>query len=398
MDSTNYRCFAPCPRGLESVLRQELHDLGSTVVDETEGGVSFLGCLEVVYRVNLESRIASRILLELKQVAYRSEQDVYAAAFALPWTEWFVPSRSIKVKVSARRCPLPSLDFLTLRIKDAVCDKFLRIAKSRPSVDTRCPDIRIDAFLDPAQVTFYLDTSGEPLFKRGFRRAHVEAPLRENLAAGLLRLAGWNGTQPFLDPLCGSGTIAIEAALLARRMAPGWGRSFAFEKFVSFDAHLWQTVRAESHARQLSYSPVSIVASDYDSRSVQIAGDHMREAGVASDIALSQQEIADVIPSSDPGVVVTNPPYGVRLESQARLDEFYPRLGQWMKQRCVGWDVYLLTGDLRLPKLIGLAPVRRIPLYNGAIECRLYAFPIVRGPMRKHPSAPPMASRDVPVQ
>jgi len=265
-------------------------------------------------------------------------------------------------------------------------------------VDTRRPDIRIDAFLDPAQVTLYLDTSGEPLFKRGFRRARVEAPLRENLAAGLLRLAGWNGAQPFLDPLCGSGTIAIEAALLARRMAPGWGRSFAFEKFVSFDAHLLQTVRTGSHSKQLSRSPVSIAASDCDSKSIEIAGEQMHEAGVASDIALSQQEIGDVIPSSDPGVVVMNPPYGVRLGSQPELDEFYPRLGQWMKQRCVGWDVYVLTGDLRLPKLIGLAPVRRIPLYNGALECRLYAFPIVRGSMRKHPWPPTTASRNLPGQ
>ena len=354
-----------------------------TVTGQTEGGVSFDGLLESLYRANLESRVASRILLEIVRLPYRSEQDIYAAAFAVPWTQWFLPSRTIKVKVSARRCPLPSLDFVTLRIKDAICDKFVKTARSRPDVDTKKPDVRIDAFLDPTHVTLYLDTSGEPLFKRGYRHGASEAPLRENLAAGLLRLAGWNATQPLLDPLCGSGTIAIEAAMLARQVAPGLGRSFGFEKLTGFNARLWASVRADSQAKQLLRSPVSIRASDRDAQAIEIAREHINHADMGSDIALDQQDIFAVIPSSEGGIIMMNPPYGVRLASQDELDELYPRLGQWMKQRCVGWHVYVFTGDLRLPKLIRLAPSRRIPLYNGAIECRLYCFPIVHGSMRR---------------
>ena len=383
MDSTNYRCFAPCPRGLEAVFCQELEELNIRILSRTDGGVSFSGPLETVYRANLESRIASRVLVEIGQAPYRSEQDVYEAAYTLPWSEWFDCSRSIKVKVSARHCPLKSLDFVTLRIKDAICDRFMKATKSRPTVNTQHPDIRIDAFLDATKVTLYLDTSGEPLFKRGFRRSTVEAPLRENLAAGLLHLAGWKGTQPLLDPLCGSGTIAIEAALLARRIAPGLGRSFAFEKLHGFQREIWASVRRQSTTNQLPQSPAPIAASDWDARAIQVAREHIREAGVEQDIALSQRDLFDVTPPADTGIIIMNPPYGVRLGTHTDLDEFYPRLGRWMKQCCVGWQVYLFSGDLRIPKLIGLAPSRRMPLFNGGIECRLYAFPIVEGSMRR---------------
>lgn len=383
MDSTNARCFAPCPRGLEPVLEQELTHLGIQVSGRTEGGVAFSGSRETLYRANLESRIASRILLEIAHVPYRNEQEVYAAAFALPWPQWFSSSCTIKVKVSARQCPLKSLDFVTFRVKDAICDVFMHTTKTRPSVDTQRPDIRIDVFLDPTHATMYLDTSGEPLFKRGFRRSTVEAPLRENLAAGILRLTGWTADQPLLDPLCGSATIPLEAAMMARKIAPGLGRRFAFENLQNFDRALWTRLTEHSRSTQLPKSPVPIAASDKDPRAIAIAREHLRLAGVEQDIQLTQQDLFDVTPPQGPGIVVMNPPYGVRLGTQEALEEFYPHLGQWMKQRCVGWHVYLFTGDLRAPKLIGLAPSRRTPLFNGAIECRLYAFPIVQGSMRR---------------
>lgn len=386
MDSTKHRCFAPCPRGLEPVLSRELEELGIPGPSATEGGVSFAGSLETIYQVNLESRIASRVLVEVGQAPYRSEQDVYEAAYHQPWPTWFPPSRTIKVKVSARRCPLKSLDFVTLRIKDAICDQFMKTAGIRPSVDTRRPDVRIDAFLDEHRLTLYLDTSGEALFKRGFRRSSVEAPLRENLAAGLLRLSGWDGTQPFFDPLCGSGTIAIEAGLIARRIAPGLGRTFAFERLSSFQPALWKQVRAASVAKQVSRCPAPIWASDRDARAIEAARVQVCQAGLQEDITLSQRDLFDVEPPADQGFIVTNPPYGVRLDGQ-ELEEFYPRLGKWMKHRCVGWTVGLFSGELRLPTLIGLAPSRRIPLFNGGLECRLFLFPIVAGSMRRKRTA-----------
>jgi putative N6-adenine-specific DNA methylase len=391
MDNTNYRCFAPCPRGLEALLQQELGALGATDLRQTEGGVGFSGGLAAVYRANLESRIASRILLEVAHVPYRTEQDIYVAASALSWPQWFTPARTIRVKTSAQHCPLKSIDFVTLRIKDAICDTFTKLKGTRPSVNSNRPDIRIDAFLDATHLTLYLGTTGDSLFKRGFRESTVEAPLRENLAAGIVQLTGWNGTTPLLDPLCGGGTIALEAAMLAREIAPGLGRRFAFELFSNFDPALWKTVQAQAQAKQLPSSPAPIYASDRDAHAVQAAKDQFMRAGVASDIALTQTDLFDLTPPQEPGTIVMNPPYGVRLGTQADLDVFYPKLGSWLKTRCVGWRVYLFTGDLRAPKLIGLAPTKRTPLFNGAIECRLYEFLIVQGGARRRLTPPAQA-------
>lgn len=391
MDSTTYRCFAPCPRGLEALLLQELTTLGAADLRQTEGGVGFSGALAVLYRANLESRIASRILLEVAHVPYRNEQDIYVAACAIPWPQWFPPSRTIKVKTSAQHCPLKSLDFVTLRIKDAVCDTFTRLKGARPSVNSSRPDIRIDAFLDATHLTLYLGTTGDSLFKRGFRQSTVDAPLRENLAAGIVQLTGWNGTTPLLDPLCGGGTIPLEAAMIARHIPPGLGRRFAFELFSNFDQALWKTVQTKARKKQLSASPAPIYASDRDARAVQTAKDQFARAGVTGDIALTQTDLFDLTPPQEPGIIVMNPPYGVRLGTQADLDVFYPKLGAWLKTRCVGWRVYLFTGDLRAPKLIGLAPSKRTPLFNGAIECRLYEFIIVQGGARRRLTPPAQA-------
>lgn len=391
MDSTTYRCFAPCPRGLEALLLQELTTLGAADLRQTEGGVGFSGALAVLYRANLESRIASRILLEVAHVPYRNEQDIYVAACAIPWPQWFPPSRTIKVKTSAQHCPLKSLDFVTLRIKDAVCDTFTRLKGARPSVNSSRPDIRIDAFLDATHLTLYLGTTGDSLFKRGFRQSTVDAPLRENLAAGIVQLTGWNGTTPLLDPLCGGGTIPLEAAMIARHIPPGLGRRFAFELFSNFDQALWKTVQTKAREKQLSASPAPIYASDRDARAVQTAKDQFARAGVTGDIALTQTDLFDLTPPQEPGIIVMNPPYGVRLGTQADLDVFYPKLGAWLKTRCVGWRVYLFTGDLRAPKLIGLAPSKRTPLFNGAIECRLYEFIIVQGGARRRLTPPTQA-------
>ena len=383
MDSTNHRFFAPCPRGLEGVLEGELNGLDVPATTKTEGGVGFSAPWSAMYWVNLNSRIASRILWEVGQSAYKTERDVYHAAYALAWPEWFTPAQTIKVKVSARRCPLPSLDFLTLRIKDAVCDKFAKAKQGRPSVDTERPDIKLDAFLDQNTVTFYLDTSGEPLFKRGHRIGSVEAPLRENLASGILRLAGWTANDVLLDPMCGGGTIPLEAAFMARRIAPGTSRNFGFERLLVHNAHQWDHLRETALAKQASQTSAAIYASDRDPAMVKIAQRTFQGAGVANDIHLKQSNILDLEAPSAQGVIVINPPYGVRLSKPQELESFYPKLGDWLKQRFTGWRAYVLTGDARLSKLIGLTPSKRIPLYNGALECRLYEFVIVQGGARR---------------
>lgn len=383
MDSTTQRFFAPCPRGLEGILEAELQSLGVPMTTKTEGGVGFNAPWSTTYWVNLKSHIASRVLWEVGQRAYKTEQDVYHAAYALAWPDWFTPTQTIKVKVSARRCPLPSLDFLTLRIKDAICDKFVAAQHKRPSVDTQRPNIRVDAFLDQSTVTFYLDTSGEPLFKRGHRLGPVEAPLRENLAAGILRLTGWTPHDLLLDPMCGSGTIPLEAALIARQVAPGIARNFGFERLLTHDATQWERQREAARAKQVAAAPSAIYASDRDPAMVEIAQRTFQGAGIADDIRLKRSDILDLLAPAAQGVMVINPPYGVRLSRRDELESFYPKLGDWLKQRFAGWRAYVLTGDARVPKLIGLTPSKRIPLFNGALECRLYEFVIVQGGARR---------------
>ncbi|HEX9672807.1 MAG TPA: THUMP domain-containing protein, partial [Burkholderiales bacterium] len=209
------RFFATCPRGLEQVLAAELAALGARETKAVDGGASFSGDLGLCYAANLESRVASRVLWQVGHARYRSEHDVFEAARALPWTRFFDVGRTIRVSVSAIKSPVKSLDFVTLRVKDAVCDAFRAAQGKRPDVDTETPDVRIHAFLTRDEATFYLDTSGEPLFKRGWRALAGEAPLRENLAAGILRLAGWRAPVPLFDPMCGSGTFLVEAAMMA---------------------------------------------------------------------------------------------------------------------------------------------------------------------------------------
>lgn len=383
MDSTKHRFFAPCPSGLEGVLEEELHELGVPLTSKTSGGVGFQAPWASMYWVNLKSHIASRVLWEVGRNTYHSEEDVYRAAYSLCWPEWFRPSDTIKVKVSANRCPLHSLDFVTLRIKDAVCDKFVAIRRKRPSVDKQRPKIRLEAFLDSQTVIFYLDTSGEPLFKRGYRIPAVEAPLRENLAAGLLRLSGWTAGEVLLDPMCGSGTIPLEAALMARRIAPGLTRSFGFERFLVHDAKRWAHLREAARSKQRAEVPAAIYASDQDADAIKIAQRTFQGAGVTLDIRLRQTDILSVEPPTEKGVILINPPYGVRLSGPEELEFFYPRLGDWLKQRFAGWRACIFTGDARFPKLVGLTPSKRIPLFNGALECRLYTFSIVQGPMRR---------------
>lgn len=387
-DNTMQRFFAACPRGLEPVLAQELEALGAAAIAPAQGGVGFAGPLTLAYAVNLESRIASRVLWRVGAGHYRSEEDIYRATYALDWAGLFEPSATIRVNVAAVRSPLPSLDFITLRIKDAVCDKFRKQRGIRPSVDTAQPDVRIHAFVEAQQFTLYLDTSGEPLFKRGARVDAGEAPLRENLAAGILKLAGWTPQEPLLDPMCGSGTFLIEALRIAHGVAPGAQRRFAFEKLRGFDAQAWRRLQATAAARPAPNPRPAIFGADLYGEALKRARANLAAAGFDEAATLKQANMLELSAPCPHGVLVTNPPYGVRLGAQEELAALYPRIGDALKKKFSGWRAYLFTADLRLPKLIGLAASKRTPLYNGALECRLYEFKIVAGSMRGRNSEP----------
>lgn len=374
--------FAPCPRGLEAALAAELEGLGAADITTTDGGTAFAGPLELAYRANLESRLASRVLWRVGQGAYRDEKDVFELARALDWPRWFRVDRTLRVDVAATRSPLTSLEFVTLRIKDAVCDRHRAVGGVRPSISKDRPDVRVHAYLTATDVTFYLDTSGEPLFKRGYRRETADAPLRENLAAGLLRLSGWEPGTPLLDPLCGSGTIAIEAALIALDSAPGLKRAFGFQKLAWYDGPTWQRIKQAAQRRAKPRALAAIWASDTDTAAIDQCHRNTVAAGVEGAVHLERADALTRLPPAPAGVIVSNPPYGVRLADSGALAAFYPRLGDVLKQRYAGWTAYLLSGDPRLPKLIGLKASRRTPLFNGALECRLYEYRLIAGSMR----------------
>jgi len=297
--------------------------------------------------------------------------------------------RSIRVDTAAIKSPVKSLDFVTLRVKDAVCDVFREARGRRPDVETQAPDVRIQVFLTRDEATFYLDTSGEPLFRRGWRTMRGEAPLRENLAAGILKLAGWTAPLPLFDPMCGSGTFLVEAAMMALDIAPGLNRTFGFEKLDNFDATRWKALREKARARGQAPHPLSLYGSDKSGTALELARANLREAGVLDAVSLKQMSMLDAGPPAAGGIMVMNPPYGERTGESHELAVFYPRLGDVLKQRFAGWTAYIFTGDLRLPKLIRLTASRRIPLYNGALECRLFKYELVAGSRRREKRSDP---------
>ena len=375
--------FAPCPRGLEAVLANELKALDAQEVRSADGGVHFAGPFLLCYRVNLHSRIASRVLWRVAMADYRSEQDIYDTVYALLWNDWFDTTRTIRVNMAAIKCPLKSLDFATLKIKDAVCDKFRALTGERPSVDTHAPDIRIHAFLEQSRMTLYVDTSGDALFKRGVRQHTNIAPLRENLAAGILLLAGWQPGTPLLDPMCGSGTFLIEAAQMSLNIAPGIGRSFAFEKLKNFDAAAWRDMRAQAQAAQLPVTELPIYGSDLYGDELKATHLNLEHAGLRAAVMLNQANVLEISAPADQGVLVANLPYGERMGNLEELEALYPKLGDVLKKKFGGWNAYLFTSDLRMPKFIRLSVSRRTPLFNGAIECRLFEYKMVAGSNRE---------------
>ena len=375
--------FASCPRGLEPVLARELTSLDAAGATPVDGGVHFTGAFTLGYAANLHSRVASRVLWRVGQARYRNDQDIYDAAHRMEWTKQFDVHRTLRVNVSAIKAPVKSLDFITLRIKDAICDAFRARDGKRPSIDTHAPDVRVHAFLTATDLTLYLDLSGEPLFKRGYRREAGEAPLRENLAAGMLALSGWTPDLPLLDPMCGSGTILCEAAQIAAQRAPGIGRAFGFEKLLNFESRTWEAMREAAYAGENNSIKTDIYGSDLRGDALALARANLDELDLAGKVSLKQANVFEMPAPAPSGIIVTNPPYGVRMEDRDDLAAFYPKLGDALKQKYSGWTAYILSSDMQLAKKIGLAASKRTPLFNGALECRLFEYKLVSGSMRR---------------
>ncbi len=378
--------FAPCPRGLEAQLKQELIEQGAHVTATPPGGVHFEGDDSTVYRANLWSRIASRFLIRVGEGTYENEDEIYQLALNYAWEDWFGAHKTLRIDTNAIRSPIKSLQFVTLRVKDGIVDRFREMRGDRPSINTHHPDVRIAVFLQDNQVTFYIDTSGEPLFKRGWRAGKEDkgaAPIKENLAAGMIALSGWdaNSDTPFYDPFCGSGTIAIEAAQRAYDMAPGLSRRFGFEELRGYDPELWKSIKGEALKRfqdaRARRTTVNIAGSDVDPESIEQCRINIERAGLPKDCI--QFTVGNVLSSNPPfeggGLIVTNPPYGERIEL---IDGTFLQLGAHLRQHFGAWNVYFLTSDLKFAGTLGMRERRKTPLFNGPLECRLWGFEIFK--------------------
>ena len=380
--------FASCPRGLEALLAEDLTIAGVKDLKAIPGGVHFVSDWPTCYAANLHSRIATRILWRVAHGRYAKEDDIYKLALDCPWGKWFAATQTIRVDVTAVKSPLKSLEFITLRIKDAICDRFRADTGKRPNVDTREPDVRMHGFITADECTLYIDTSGAPLYQRGLRQKTVEAPLKENVAAGIIRLSGWQPGMPLLDPMCGSGTFLTEAAQMALNIAPGaGGRSFGFQRLKNFQLGVWKDMLDEAMDAEKPAAFAGIYGSDISPVSVRAALANLDRAGLLPAVKLSSGDILEIeAPVRDEGetcIMIANPPYGERLSEQEELAAFYPQLGSALKRNFAGWNCYLLTADMRMPKLMRLTPSKKTPLYNGAIECRLFEFKMVAGSNRR---------------
>ncbi|HTY03514.1 MAG TPA: THUMP domain-containing protein [Rhodocyclaceae bacterium] len=377
--------FSPCPRGLEALLAEDVAAAGGADIKQVPGGVEFTGDLACCYRMNLESRIATRVLWRTTTADFRSEEDLYRLARGVDWPKLFSVERSIRVYVTAQKAKLKSLEFVTLRVKDAVCDVFRDATGRRPNVNTKAPDVRIHLFLTETTAALYVDTSGEPLWQRGHKIAKVEAPLKENLAAGILRLTGWQPGTPLVDPMCGSGTFLLEAAQMSLADPPGVNREpgeFGFERLMSFQPELWRDVQKSALMARRETTGLPIWGSDSSADAVARARQNLAHAGLDDLVTIERADMLERSAPAPTGVLVCNPPYGERLGELDELATLYPKLGDALKKRFAGWECWFLSADTRLPKLIGLKPMRKIPLFNGPLECRLYGFRMVSGSNR----------------
>ncbi len=375
---------ATCARGLEKMLADELRDLGVDAVAPDRGAVMFAGDLRTVYDVNLRLRTAMRVLAPLVRGAVTTRDDLYDLAASVAWDEIIADGQTFAVEVVGKHRSFHRTTFAGQVVKDAVVDRLRKIRGRRPNVDRENPDVRLHLRLvDAEPLTLSLDSTGEPLSHRGYRPRGGPAPLAETLAAGILLLAGYDGSEPLLDPMCGTGTFAVEAALIATQTPPGLHRAFAFERWRVHDQLTFEEVQHEaSHGHR--DAPQPIIARDRAERALRASQRNLKAAWMDRWVELEQRDALDLmLPWGSGGVIVANPPYGKRQGEVEKLFGLYRRFGDSLKKQATGATAWILTGEPRLAKVIGLKAARRIPLFNGPIECRLLKFEMYEG-TRKH--------------
>ena len=377
-------------KGLEQVLAQELTELGANDVQIERRAVSFKGDKALLYRANLCLRTASRVLvpdaqgqLKLKNNKLKPEDWLYETVKAVDWSQFMTEDTTFAIDATVYSETFRNSRFVTYRVKDAVADYWNERAGKRPNVKVTDPDLYINVHIAAERVTVSLDSSGESLHKRGYRVANTEAPINEALAAGMLLLAGWKGQSDFYDPMCGSGTLPIEAALIARNIAPGvFRQSFAFEKWRDFDADLWSDIyNDDSHEREFNHR---IYASDASFYAIQQATKNVKSAGVQKDIELKQIRMEEITPSllhsfTPSPLVMLNPPYGERLASNKDMELLYGKIGTALKHQFAGATAWIISSNEAAMKCIGLKPSKKMHLLNGELDCQFNRYDLFAG-------------------
>ncbi|MBF2056682.1 MAG: class I SAM-dependent RNA methyltransferase [Cyanobacterium sp. T60_A2020_053] len=369
-----YEYFATVARGLEEMLAEELQELGAPTTATDFTGVHFEGDLSLLYRVNLWSRLAFRILRKIAVVKSNNPDQLYDSVKTVDWSLYLSPEQTFLVNCTGKNPRLNHSHFTALQIKQAIVDQQQENQRPRSNIDTQNPDIIINAHIHENQCILSLDSTGESLHRRGYRSAMGRAPIKETLASAIIKMSNWTPDLPFFDPLCGSGTLPLEATLIALNIAPGlYRRGFAFQQWADYDADLWEKMFREAETQEKDLQPL-IMGSDADEDVILQAKNNARACGFADKIKFSQQRLADIEAPADHGILICNPPYGKRLGDTEQLIPLYKMLGDVMKQRFRGWTAYILSGNKELTKKVGLRTSARIPIDNGGIPCTLLKY------------------------
>jgi putative N6-adenine-specific DNA methylase len=367
--------FATVARGLEALAAQELEQLGAHSVEPGFCGVAFKGDRALLYRVNLWARLPFRILVKLKEFPCQTVEDLYRGIQTLDWSDHLRPDLTLAVNSTGKNEHLNHTHFTALQVKNAIVDQQQVHFGERSDVELQDPDVRINIHVDRDICTVSLDSSGNSLHRRGYRPAVGAAPLKESLAAALIQLSDWQPEQMFYDPLCGSGTLPLEASLKALNIAPGLFRDrFGFETWPDFDQPLLQTLLKDAESSQKETLPAAIWGSDRDGAVIEQAISNATKSGLQEHIWFSQLELSEVVAPGDSGVLLCNPPYGERLGRDSDLGAFYKLLGDILKQQFKGWTAFILSGNKELAQSIGLKSSKRIAVYNGALPCQLMKY------------------------
>jgi putative N6-adenine-specific DNA methylase len=357
------------------MLAGELLQLGAEDVGPGRGGVSFAGDQALLYRANLWLRTAVRVLWPVLEAPAHSPDELYDAVRSVDWSRFLTPDHTLAVDCNVRDSNITHSKYAALRVKDAICDQFLERCGRRPSVDVETPMLGFNLHVYRNQATLSLDSSGESLHKRGYRPIQTKAPLNEALAAAIILRTGWRGAAPFADPMCGSGTLPIEACWLAVRRPPGLTRRrFGFMGWMNYDVERWISLRDEARRGVRKALDFPIFGADARGDAISFASGNARAAGVGHLLGFHKQDLRDFRPQGPPGVIVCNPPYGERIGDERELVGLYRLLGEVIGQRCPDWTAWVFTGNPRLASAIGLPPAEEVSLYNGKIPCRLLRF------------------------